>query len=82
MNIKNLLTSLGMGDGADSISHTRVINVLVAACWLFSKFYNAHLTHTPITWDSSDLEILGVIGGISIGKSVVENNQQPTKPNP
>jgi hypothetical protein len=80
--MKNLLSGIGLDDGSGNVSHTRVVNLLVAACWLVSKFYNAHLTHTPITWDSTDLEILGVIGGISIGKTVAENSTKPNPPTP
>lgn len=71
------LNALGAGDGQGNVSHTRIINIAVTLCWLTSKFYNAHLNHQPITWDNSDLEILGVIGGISIGKSVAENSSSP-----
>ena len=76
--MKQLLTGIGAGDGTGEVSHTRLINIAVTICWLVSKFYNAHLTHQPITWDASDLEILAVIGGISIGKSISE--KQPSTP--
>jgi hypothetical protein len=70
--MKQILQDIGLGDGEGNTSSTRVVNLLVAVYWLASKFYNAHLTKQPIIFDSSDLEILGVIGGISIGKTIVE----------
>lgn len=77
--MKQLLETIGAGDGQGSVSHTRLINILVALTWLISKFYNAHLTHLSITWDTSDLEIFGAIGGVSIAKTVAENSK-PTTP--
>ena len=53
----------------------------VAFCWLVSKFYNAHLTHTAITWDSTDMGIIGSLGGVGIFKTVAENST-PKPPTP
>ena len=78
--MKQLLETIGAGDGLGNISHTRLINLAIAMCYLGSKFYNAHLTHAPITWDSNDLYIIGAIGGVSIGKTIVENQTKPTPP--
>jgi hypothetical protein len=72
--MKDLLNNLGLSDGDGNVSHTRLINVLVAICWLGSKFYNARMTHQPITWDTNDLALLGAIGGISIGKTIAEKS--------
>jgi len=75
--MKNFLNTIGAGDGEGNTSSTRMVNLLVAAVWLASKFYNAHLNGQAITWGASDLEMLGAIGGISIGKTVAENSQPP-----
>ena len=79
-NAVNFLNTIGAGDGQGNVSHTRIINLLVAACWLATKFYNAHLTHQPITWDGYDVAILGAIGGVSVAKTAVENSTPTPKP--
>jgi hypothetical protein len=79
--MKNILTSIGLDDGNGSVSSTRLINVAVAGCWLASKFFNAHMTHQPITWDSTDAAIIGALGGVSIFKTVAENST-PKPPTP
>lgn len=79
--MKNLLTSIGLDDGAGSVSSTRLVVVAIAGCYLVSKFYNAHLTKQPITWDATDMGIIGSLGGVGIAKTVAENAQpQPQKP--
>jgi hypothetical protein len=82
--MKNLLSSIGLDDGTGSISSTRVIVMLIALCWVASKFYNAHVTHTAITWDATDMGIIGSLGGIGVFKTVAENStpKPPTSPTP
>jgi hypothetical protein len=70
--MKNLFTSIGLDDGEGNVSSTRIILVAVTLCWLASKFYNAHLTHQPITWDSTDMGIIGSLGGVGIVKTIAE----------
>jgi len=80
--MKNILTSIGLDDGVGNVSSTRVMILAVAACYLVSKFYNAHLTHQPITWDGTDMGIIGTLGGCGIGKTVAENQPPPAAPLP
>lgn len=76
--MKNILNSIGLGDGSGEVSSTRLVVVAVAVCYLISKFYNAHLTKQPITWDGTDMGIIGTLGGVGVAKTVVENT--PAKP--
>ena len=74
------LNAIGAGDGTGSTSSTRLINIIVALFWLGTKFYNAHLTHQPITWDATDLGVIGAIGGVSVFKTVAENSTPKANP--
>lgn len=78
MNLKQTLHDIGLGDGEGNTSSTRIILFIVTLCWLVSKFYNAHLTHAAITWDSSDMEVLGIIGGLGVVKTQVEKPSTKT----
>ena len=69
--MKQILLSL-IGDGAGNLSTTRVIVLIVPAAVILSKFYNAHLTGTPIEWTSHDLEIIGIVSGLKL----VQNQQE------
>lgn len=77
-SLKLFLHAAGMDDGKGSTSSQRVIRMLVVLAWLGTKFYNAHLTHLPITWDAMDLGLLGVIGATGVAQNHVEN--QESKP--
>lgn len=81
--MKNLLSSIGLDDGAGSVSSTRLVVVLISLCYLVSKFYNAHLTKQPITWDGTDMGIIGTLGGVGVAKTISENAPpKPTTPTP
>ena len=62
-----------MDDGSGNVSSSRVIRVLVIAGWLASKFFNAHLTKTVITWDTTDLELFGIIAASGLAQNHIEN---------
>jgi len=76
--MKNLLESIGAGDGEGNTSSTRLIVIIVALFYLGSKFYNAYLTKQPIAWGNDDLAMVGTLGAILCGKTVVENSKPKT----
>jgi len=78
--MKQFLLNLGMADGSgQDVSHTRLLNVLIGLAWLVSKFWNSYQFKTPVTWDEHDFAVMGIIGCISIGKTVAENSQPTPK---
>lgn len=77
-SLKLFLHAVGMDDGKGSTSSQRFYRLLVVVAWLGTKFYNAHLTQLPITWDAMDLGMLGVIFGSGVVQNHVENQGDKT----
>jgi len=70
--MKSIISMLG--DGQGNVSLMRVIILIIVVSVIGSKFYNAYLTKTPITFDSQDFEL---IGGSFVAK-LVQNSQEKT----
>ena len=79
--MKQFLETIGAGDGEGNTSSTRLLVIVIAVFYLGSKFYNAYLTHQPMGWGNDDLAMVGTLGAILCGKTVVENNK-PKPPTP
>ncbi len=73
----NSLASM-FSDGLGNISMMRVVMILVIISVVGSKFYNAWLTKTPITWDQQDLEMAGMAFGAKLIQNTQENKPDAT----
>lgn len=79
MNIKNILTSLGLDDGQGNISSSRIFMVIIALAVVVPKVVQACKTGVPPTWTADDFAMLGIGGGVKLANSSMENqNQTPT----
>jgi len=68
--MQKLLSAFSDDTGATSM--TRVVMFLVVAAVIISKFTNSYLTKTPITWETSDMEMIGLISGVKLIQNVQE----------
>jgi len=69
-----------ISDGQGSISSMRLTLLLGAVAIIGSKIYNSILTKQPITWDTQDSEMLGVLLTGKVIQNAQENNSDQTPP--
>lgn len=70
--IKNLLASIGLGDGENNTSITRVIALLFALGVVVPKFWGAIVNHQELVWDPQSIQALAIIlGGLGV-KTIAE----------
>lgn len=72
MNMKNILTSLGLGDGSGDVSSGRIAFILIVIAVIIPKVVIAIKTMTPPQWNEQDLMILGA----AFGGKLVQNHQE------
>ena len=63
--MKQILETIGAGDGEGNTSSTRLLVIVVAVFYLGSKFYNAYLTKQPIAWGNDDLAMVGTLESVT-----------------
>ena len=64
-----------ISDGAGNTSIMRVITLLTALSVLVPKIINSFKLGTPLVWDTSDMEMIGVV----LGAKLVQNHQENTE---
>jgi len=70
--MKSILSMVGDGEG--NISMMRVITFLTALSVLLPKIVLTFKTGIAPVWDSSDMELLGVV----LGAKLIQNQQEKT----
>lgn len=76
MNLTNILSSIGLGDGQGNTSITRVVVALIVLAVLLPKIILAIKAGTEPTWTPGDMEMLG----IAFGAKLVQNTQENAQP--
>ena len=78
MNIKSILTQLGLDDGSGNISSMRIVVALVVLAILIPKVIFACKTGTEITFSQQDLYAIGTV----LGAKLAQNFQESSTPKP
>ena len=63
-------------DDTGAVSMTRVVMFLVVVAVIVSKFTNSYISKTSIIWETSDMEMIGLISGVKL----IQNVQEATPP--
>lgn len=78
MNLTNMLSSIGLGDGQGNTSLMRVVVLVLVIAVLVPALVAALTAHTNLTLTADNLELIG----LALGAKCVQNAQENAQPKP